>query len=137
MKSAHSKSGLFLFELIFAILFFALASAVCVRLFAEAHLTSLHSRDLSHALTEAQSAAECFKASPGDLQRLADLLGAHREGETLVLDYDRDWALTDQDGEYRLILAPQGGTPAAAQITVSQEGKADPLYSLQVKKYQS
>ncbi len=136
MKHRHAKSGLFLFELIFAILFFALASAVCVRLFAEAHLTSLHSRDLSQALTEAQSAAECFKASPDDLRQLASLLGARQEGDTLVLDYGHDWSRTDQEGEYRLVLSPQGGTPAAAQITVSKEGQVEPLYTLEVKKYQ-
>lgn len=42
-----SKSELFLMELIFSILFFSIASAVCVTLFVHARLTSVESTQLT------------------------------------------------------------------------------------------
>ena len=47
-----SRSGLFLLELIIAILFFAVTSAVCVNLFVQAHLTSAESSNLTAAAWE-------------------------------------------------------------------------------------
>lgn len=37
-KKNASRSGLFLLELIISILFFSMASAVCIRLFVQAHV---------------------------------------------------------------------------------------------------
>ena len=45
MKQKSSRSALFLMELIFSILFFALASAVCVQLFVKAHLLSVSTQE--------------------------------------------------------------------------------------------
>jgi len=62
-------------ELIIVILFFSVAAAGCVMLFAEAYKDGAYSRDLSAAMVEAQNAAECFKAAEGDLEKTAELLG--------------------------------------------------------------
>ena len=51
-------SGIFLIELILAIFFFSLASAVCVQIFVKSHLLSRASQRLSHAVNECCSIAE-------------------------------------------------------------------------------
>ena len=62
MRNQNSKSALFLMELIIAILFFAISSAVCVQLFVKAHLMSRDTTDLNHAVACAESASACLRA---------------------------------------------------------------------------
>lgn len=58
MKS--SKSSLFLMELILAILFFALSSAVCIQLFVKSHILENTSTEENHALLLCQNLSEIF-----------------------------------------------------------------------------
>lgn len=63
MKRNRAKSSnLFLLELILAILFFAIASAVCVQLFVKSHLLSKNTTALNAAINQASSAGEAFKS---------------------------------------------------------------------------
>jgi len=70
-----SGSGLFLIELMLAILIFAIAAAICLRIFVTANHISTESTTLNHAVIAAQSGAECFKATMGDLHEMSELLG--------------------------------------------------------------
>ena len=56
----HSRSSLFLMELIIAILFFSLAGAVCIRLFVTAHSISQNTIARNHAITQTQNLAEAW-----------------------------------------------------------------------------
>jgi prepilin-type N-terminal cleavage/methylation domain-containing protein len=85
MDSGRSKSGLFLIELLIVIAVFAVCAAICVSLFAEAHLTAALSRDTTHAVNLARNAAEEFKAT-GRIERE-------------VYYYDGEWnPVQDEDG---------------------------------------
>ena len=55
-----SKSALFLMELIIVILFFALTSAVCMRVFVKAHDVAHETESANYAVLWADNAAECF-----------------------------------------------------------------------------
>ena len=55
-----SKSSLFLMELILSILFFSLASAVCVLLFVKSHLINRQSTDMTNAVNLSQDVAEIY-----------------------------------------------------------------------------
>lgn len=57
-KNRPRSSSLFLMELILAILFFSIASAVCVQFFVKSHLLSQDSNTLNHAANECASVAE-------------------------------------------------------------------------------
>ncbi len=70
----HSRSSLFLMELIMAILFFSLTSAVCIRLFVRAHTISQDTINQNNALTQAQNLAETWLATEGDMSELTALL---------------------------------------------------------------
>lgn len=71
--NTSSRSGLFLMELIISILFFSLASAVCVRLFVSSHTISRDSVELNHSLEWCQNVAESFYGSNGNIQEMAGL----------------------------------------------------------------
>ena len=62
-----SKTGLFLMETMFAILFFAVAGAVCLQLFARAHLFSQDAMKLNEAVTVCQSAASILESEGPDV----------------------------------------------------------------------
>lgn len=54
----NNTSSLFLPELILAVLFFSVASALCIQIFTKAHLMSQDARDLNFAVNEVSSMAE-------------------------------------------------------------------------------
>ncbi|MGI6579182.1 MAG: hypothetical protein ACOX3H_02885 [Saccharofermentanales bacterium] len=89
--SQSSKSRYFLVELLVNCLLFAVASAICIAIFAHGNLTGKKSAALSMAVAEAQNVAESVKAAEGDLQVLGTLLDAEGEGGVYTLRYDADW----------------------------------------------
>lgn len=134
-RRTSSKSSLFLLEMIFVILFFSLAAAVCVSLFAQAHTLSVQSSDLNAAVLRAQSTAECVKARGEDFASL--LPGTEREGENALLYYDGDWqSTTRENAVYVLRVTPsRTGDLFAARIAVGRLGEEEPIYSLEAVKY--
>ncbi len=131
MRGNSPKTSLFLTELIIMILFFSVSAAVCMRLFASAHTMSKDSRDLSSAVMEAQSAAECFKSAGGDISGSASILGASVTDSGFVINYDSDWIKTDGgDFEYYLALEASG---SYANICVYENNSEDPIFELTVK----
>ena len=125
---------LLLVKLVLAIGFFALIAAVCIRLFSAAGLTAADSRAKSRAVLAAESAAECFKAAGGDLEKTAAYLGAAAGQEnTLILYYDADWQPQAEAGLYRLELrrSQEPGGLALAEIQVSGGRTEALLFALQ------
>ena len=136
-----SKSELFLMELIFSILFFSIASAVCVTLFVHARLTSIESTQLTTATLQAQSAAETFKSvecrsrsgcwppecSANTGRQLADFITIRtgiRSRSLTALPTFSPW--------HRMIHLPIP-INCSAQIQVSKQGKS--IYELTVTQY--
>lgn len=135
-----SKSSLFLIELIIVILFFAVASAICVRLFAQAHLTAQEGRDLNQGVFLAESAAETFRGTDCSPETMETLLGmVPRGNEGYEAYYDENWQpQADRDSAaYLLLLTMEAGSPVAtAHVTVLHaENLETPIYELTVKKY--
>ncbi|MGN0402003.1 MAG: hypothetical protein ACI4HQ_07045 [Acetatifactor sp.] len=90
----HSKSSMFLMELIIAILFFSLASAVCIQLFAKSHIISNETVNQNYAISQAQNLAEIWYAAEGDLNQASLLLqegSVSEDGSSLILTFDEDW----------------------------------------------
>lgn len=79
-----TRAGLFAIELFTAVCVFVFCAAVCGGLFVRADVMSRESEDLSRAVNEARSAAECYKAAGGDLYMTAELFGGEVEGGVLV-----------------------------------------------------
>lgn len=86
----NSRSGLLLIELILAILFFSLGSAVCIRVFAQARLTGAKARDVSFASTQVSAAASFLRcAKDGETDAKEYFPGARWTGDGLQAFYDR------------------------------------------------
>ena len=111
----HSKSSLFLMELIIALLFFSLASTVCIRLFVNAHSLSAETVDQNYAVNYAQNMAEVFTGCDGDLQAMQKILSGSQ------LSTDGSYLTLVQNG-YRISLGRSGivspGGMVSADISV-------------------
>jgi len=77
MKTKGSASGMFLIEILLALLIFAIASAICLQVFVTSHQIAADSNTLNRAVVAAQNGAECFKAAGGDLKETAKLLSGY------------------------------------------------------------
>lgn len=141
----NSSSSLFLMELIIAILFFSLASTVCIQLFVKAHLLTEKSVNINHSILWTQNLAESFLNSEGDLSQMKELFDTKSElGEDHIsLYFDNDWnpIAAGADGaryEVKLQLT-QSDTPlVTAQICstdLKQTMGTEPIYSLTVNKF--
>lgn len=80
-RSRARSSSLFLMELILAILFFSVASAVCVEFFVKSHLMSRESEALTYAVNECAGVAEIICTSDGLEESLRLLMQCYPEGE--------------------------------------------------------
>ena len=89
-KPTANPSSLFLLELIFAILFFSVTSAVCVQVFVKSHTLSTQAHDLTQASRRAGDVAELITAStsPDDMKNLLDAVNIASENFTIFYDSD-------------------------------------------------
>lgn len=120
MNNAKSRTSLVLMELIITILFFSLASAVCVQLFVRAHLTAKETNKLNHAINIAQNVAEIMNGTDGSLKSIKDCYPeAVGDDDYFVIYYDEDFNESDdfKNATY------------AADITVKHSGN---LYNMTV-----
>jgi len=98
----RSKSTLFLIEQLIVIAVFAICAVACISILTAAYFNANDSKATSHAILKAESAAEVFKATGGDVFLAADILGGVAElggighfGDVyLTIYYDSSWQNT-------------------------------------------
>lgn len=140
-RSGHSKSGLFLMELIIVILFFSLASTVCIQMFAKSHLISEETVNKNEAVLAAQNLAESWYAAGGDLTAMSAVFpDASVTDDRLVLSYDSSWNLCDDaSAVYTAVLT--NSSEDADNITCSilvgsaNGTEEDALYTLSLRHH--
>ena len=106
-------------ELIVAIFFFALASAVCMQLFARSHTLQRETEDLNQGLLLAQSAAAVFESRNGDLASLEEFFpqgDLDASGTAFTVLWGPDWEPLPESAE---------ATKAAYQMTAVLAGAGD------------
>ena len=130
-QRSNSRLSLFLMELIVAIMFFSLSAAVCVRLFASAHLMSESTENLSGATIWTQNLAESFEGKKGRLLDIAELYpGATISYDTadptqsdgsLVLFFDERWerinALADASYVASITITTEDASSVYSDVT--------------------
>ena len=143
----HSKSSLFLMELIIAILFFSMASAVCIQLFAKAHIISLDTVNQNNAITHAQNLAESWYATDGDLAEMARLFGyiIADDGQRIVLVYDSNWTFQEPQLDFvepmyyaELVSYPadeKGLINAKISVYTFSDNEPETIYSLDLVQH--
>jgi hypothetical protein len=109
----RSKSTLFLIEQLIVIAVFAMCAVACISILTAAYFNANDTRSVSHAVLKAQSGAEVFKATGGDFEAMADILGGSYildeyngvPGFVFVIYYDDTWLVCGNDNAtYRLII---------------------------------
>lgn len=88
------RSGMFLIELLLALLFFSITAAVCMRIFGASAVMTRKNAARDAALDISVCAAECLKAAGGDLEIAAELLGGDAVYENGVLTQPCGEAMT-------------------------------------------
>ncbi len=78
----NSKTSLFLMELIIVILFFSIASVVCVQLFVNAYSTNENTKQISKGNVLIQNIAESFSGCGGDLGEMSALFAGSADVNT-------------------------------------------------------
>lgn len=127
MNNNARKTGLFLMELIIAILFFSLAATICIQLFVKSHMISERSIALNHSILLAQNTAEIFYATNGDPEKMASLLGCRESsGTAAITDSDNASTLTLFYTDKFDCLDPAEAASAVFQQTISLYADSDP-----------
>ena len=132
-RRSSSKISLFLMELIIAILFFSLASAVCVRLFTSAHTLSVDSINLSNSVTWSQNLAEAFYGCKGRLKDMEKLYPQafistdddDKNRSTVILFFNEEWDLNEEglvDAAFEAILETDRMSAKEAYADVNSYG---------------
>ena len=119
-------------ELIIALLFFSLASTVCIRLFVMSHTLSSRTVDLNYAVTQAQNMAEAFLGCQGNLDQMMELF----ENSRL---YDTGRGFQVEQGTYNSFLTLDWDREAsdiiAADIKICRTDSEEVIYSLHVEHH--
>ncbi len=124
MKNRNNGSRIFMTELMFAILFFIIVSAICVQCFAGSFAKSREAKELTNAINLASNAAEEY------------LVQDDYQGFTNY--YDSAWNLTDdENGAYKVTSlvkeAESKGQCQSMHVVVSTMSDEE-IYSLVVEK---
>lgn len=104
--TTHSKSGLFLMEMIFVLLFLGLTSGICVRLFAASYTAREKAQESEHIRELTTSVCEILEGTDGSAQSFLSIFpdGIIRD-DTVCFYFDRQWnPVTKENGIYRMEL---------------------------------
>ena len=115
----RSRSTLFLMEQLIVVAVFAICAAACVRILSASYFMATETKEMNNAIRVAESSAESYKATEGDLQKTAEVLGGSTvsiNGSTAaVVFYDKDWHVcSESDAQYmlRMVKEPTADAPA-------------------------
>ena len=124
MKNRNNGSRIFMTELMFAILFFIVVSAICVQCFAGSYAKSSEAKELTNAINLASNAAEEY------------LVEDNYEGFTSY--YDSAWHISDdKDAAYKvtsLVIEPESKGQCQSMHVVVSTMSDEEIYSLEVEK---
>ena len=136
-KSSKSRSSLFLMELIVAILFFSLVSAVCLKLFTKSHTMGVQTSELNLAVSQAGNAAELLKSRDGSMALLAaEYENATQEEHSLQIYYDKDFSpCTESEAAYCMSVRAKSeehapGSTDYYEIELTRTESGDSIYHL-------
>lgn len=127
-------------ELIFAILFFAIASVVCVQIFAKAHTMVGDARDLNYAVNECASVAETVAVSESRQNAIDSIAGRYENSETdnnkVIAYFDEDFTQCSKDKAAYVLTTDISSKSrmVTAEIAVTA-ADGDEIYSIEAKHH--
>lgn len=141
MRNRSSQhSSLFLLELIAAIFFFCLASAICIRFFVKSHSLTQDARNLDMAVNQTSNFAELFR-SEDDFSALLEEQyekGSFSHDKTnFIFYYNKDFTFCQKDNAaFTLTIHMESREEiCTAEFTVFNIDKKEQIYSLETEKF--
>ena len=138
-KHKHSRYSLILMELMAAILFFSLASAICIQLFAKAHIMSRDASMESSAVIHVQTVAELMLADGAHISENLKTRYPQMtvKDKTSTIYFNKDWDECDEkDAAYRLdITENESGGLKKEALTMVYIAENANLYELEVDSH--
>lgn len=103
--TTHSKSSLFLMEMILSLLILALTCTACVRIFAVAKSQRIKARELNHIQELTTSAGEVLEGCDGQVSSFSAIFGdpGNTTDKLLQYYYDNNWnTCTESSAKYTM-----------------------------------
>lgn len=132
----HSKSGLFLMELLINLLLFCVLCSCSLTFFLKSHQLTEDSKTLQHAASMTSSVASLYESGDGSLICLCDVYEQAELIENICYVYfDENYLPCQKEAAIYIIQAkPAGAAPDSIQITFyKKDGEA--VYSIPVCHY--
>lgn len=132
-QSNHKRSGIFLLEIMIAILFFAITSAVCLRSFVKAHTLSVETAETEQAISHMEDAAELINSiDSSKLKESAtwealfsqEFPDCETQEDHITIFYDSNWKSCKK-------------THAAYQISVWKTNAENSMYKFRIRAFKA
>lgn len=138
-RQPKSKTSLFLMELIIIILFFSVASAVCVQFFVKAHTIGEKTRELNYAVAAAQGFAEVMRGTDGSMESILAVYPDAIQGNETFFEifYDEEFQPCEPNEAVYVsdvTLLPNGAIQNM-EISVVKLSTYEEIYFLTATKY--
>ena len=133
--TVHSRSGLFLMEMILSLLILALTSAVCIRIFAAAHSSQKQAREWNHIEELTVSAGEILEGTDGSPEAFLSLMpgGSLSDGRILYF-FDSRWkACAESGAAYRFSVTLSSDSRSREAALSFQDPKGEVLYEQTIR----
>lgn len=104
--TTHSKTSLFLMEMLFVLLFLGLACSICVQLFASSYLYRINAREYNHIQELLTSVGEILEGTDGTAEVFDTIFpDGISDGQTLRYYYDKSWTtVSEEEAVYQMTL---------------------------------
>ena len=134
----HSKSSLFLMEIILNILFFSILATFCVQIFFKGYQLSKSTEKLHQAVTACTSIAEICQSTDSPEETLSSIYPESMSlNETILIYYNKDFlACGKQNAVYRATVDFLPDQLATIHIPFLDTSTAETLYELSASCYQ-
>ena len=95
-------------EQLIVIAVFAICAAACVKILTSSYFTAKDTRDISNAIIAAENGAECYKASEGDIGKVAEILGGRLgvidDRAAVIVYFDDNWTIIGGEKEAAYLM---------------------------------
>lgn len=129
----HSKSNLFLMEIIFSLLFLALSASVCIQIFAAAATSRIEAREWNHIQEWNVTIGEFLE---GSSDRASEFLSFYPSGiqnaDSLLYYFDSNWNPADKASFCYCIQLTFSGSTRKKTVDFSCYKKEKLLYQQEI-----
>lgn len=134
-STVHSRSGLFLMEMILSLLILALTSAVCIQIFAKARIYREEARTWNHIEELTITAGEILEGTDGSPEAFLELMpGGTFSEDQLLYYYDSQWNLCAEEKTVcRFIVRLSGDSKSRQAVLSFKDTRGNTLYEQTIR----